>query len=87
MFFFTPSISNLLRDSSCNLEKVMSSSEVQNRDEVFDDESEYSSYDGYEQGYENGYEDGYIKARGESLVILAYFALTGISLFMLRWKI
>ena len=54
---------------------------------ISDDESEYSSYDGYEVGYENGYEEGYIKARGESLVILAYFALTGISLFMLRWKI
>ena len=69
----------------------MSSSEVQNRDEVFndddDDESEYSSYDGYEVGYEHGYEEGYNKARGESLVILAYFALTGISIFMLRWKI
>ena len=84
MFFFETSISNLLRDSSCNLEKVMPS----NDQNISDDElSEYSSYDGYEQGYENGYEEGYIKARGESLVILAYFALTGISLFMLRWKI
>ena len=64
---------------------MASSEAIQN---IFDDESsEYSSYDGYEEGYENGYEDGYIKARGESLVILAYFALTGISLFMLRWKI
>ena len=54
---------------------------------ISDDESEYSSYDGYEVGYEHGYEEGYNKARGESLVILAYFALTGISLFMLRWKI
>ena len=69
------------------MSNVNSKNEVQNRDEVFDDESEYSSYDGYEVGYENGYEEGYIKARGESLVILAYFALTGISLFMLRWKI
>ena len=68
----------------------MASSEahLENRGVASDDESsEFSSYDGYEQGYENGYEEGYIKARGESLVILAYFALTGISLFMLRWKI
>ena len=71
------------------MSNVNSKSEVQNRDEVFYDDasSEYSSYDGYEQGYENGYEEGYIKARGESLVKLAYFALTGISLFLLRWKI
>ena len=66
------------------MSNINSKNDVQN---ISDDESEYSSYDGYEVGYENGYEDGYFKARGESLVILAYFALTGISLFMLRWKI
>ena len=60
---------------------------LEKRPKSDEEESEFSSYDGYEQGYENGYEEGYIKARGESLVILAYFALTGISLFMLRWKI
>ena len=86
MFFVEASISNLFRDSSCNLEKVMASNE--HLENISDEESsEFSSYDGYEEGYENGYEEGYIKARGESLVILAYFALTGISLFMLRWKI
>ena len=71
------------------MSNVNSKSEVPNSDEVFYDDtsSEYSSYDGYEVGYENGYEEGYIKARGESLVILGYFVLTGISLFMLRWKI